>query len=726
MERTRGRLSPPTLETAHEGAEAALPAVRVRLRSALRSRRLLDGAHLLALSGLALAQPIFDLLGRSPEFFAVRGSPPRDIVLFALAVTFVPALALFLVELLAALVHDRLRLGLHLLFVAGFVALIAAHAVKKEADLSTAATVIAVSAAALLGTAAYVRFAPVRSVVTVLAAAPVVLLVIFLSFSRVDELVRPAHASVRLAHGGGRTSVVMVVLDEFSPVSLLNEQGQIDAVRFPNFAALARAGTWYPNMSTVDTATEGAVPAILDGRYAKKTALPIFADHPQNLFTLLGRKYRLNVWETETHLCPPRLCRSHVATPSFTTRMDSLFSDVGVVYLHMILPDKYEARLPSVTNSWSDFRGGSSTATAGSGTSEAARALFFERFIASLHRTRRPTLNLLHVLLPHGRWIFLPSCHRYAVTRPTSPGLGLGARWVKDPWPVTQAYQRHLLQVQCTDRLLGELMRRMRATGLWDKSLLVVTADEGVSIRPGELKRTVEPKHPTNLADMAFVPLFVKLPGQQAGAGDNTDARTTDVVPTIADVLGVPIPWHVDGRSLLKKGHPTRLHLLTKSGTVITVPLASLARARRALVQHQVSLFGSGTTGAALYGIGPHNELIGKRVAELPVVDATATAHMDGYTARRLRSLPASPHIVPTPILGSISGPEAAPRRAMAVALDGQIAAVTRSFDNYGSLEFQALVPESALHAGRNEVEVYWVTSGPNGVTLERLRQSGG
>ena len=714
------------METTPKGAEPALTAARARAAPAWRDR-LLDGAHLLALSGFALAQPIFDLLGRSPEFFAVRGSPPRDIVLFALAVAFVPALALFLVELVAGFVDQRLRLGLHLLFVAGFVALIAAHAVKKETSLSTNATLIAVSGAALLGTAAYVRFAPVRSVVTVLGAAPLVLLVIFLFFSPVDKLVRPAHAGVRLAHGGGKTSVVMVVLDEFSPVSLLNAQGQIDAVRFPNFAALARDGTWYPNMSTVDTATEGAVPAILDGRYAKKSALPIFADHPQNLFTLLGRKYRLNVWETETHLCPPRLCGSHVAAQSFTSRMDSLFSDVGVVYLHMILPEEYEERLPSVTNSWSDFRGGSSTKTAGSDTSEAGRALFFERFIRSLHPSKRPTLNLLHVLLPHGRWIFLPSCHRFAVSSPTSPGLGLRARWVKDPWPVEQAYQRHLLQLQCTDRLLGELMRRMRATGLYDKSLFVVTADEGVSIRPGELKRTVEPKHPTNLADMAFVPLFVKLPGQRHGAIDTTAARTTDVVPTIADVLGVPIPWHVDGHTLLKaRGHPKRLHLLTKSGTVIKVSLASLRNARRALVQHQVSLFGAGTTGLALYRIGPHTELIGRRVDDLPVVGAGATAHMDAYTARRLRSLPASPHVVPTPILGTLSGAGAASRKAMAVALDGQIAAVTRSFDDYGTLAFQALVPESALHAGRNRVEVFWLRSAAGGVTLERLRQSGG
>ena len=51
----------------------------------------LRGAHLLAASGFALAQPLFDILGKNPEFFAVRGSTPADIVIFALVITFVPA-----------------------------------------------------------------------------------------------------------------------------------------------------------------------------------------------------------------------------------------------------------------------------------------------------------------------------------------------------------------------------------------------------------------------------------------------------------------------------------------------------------------------------------------------------------------------------------------------------------------------------------------------------------
>ena len=44
-----------------------------------RARRC-GGAHLLAASGFALAQPLFDILGKNAEFFAVRGSTPSDIV----------------------------------------------------------------------------------------------------------------------------------------------------------------------------------------------------------------------------------------------------------------------------------------------------------------------------------------------------------------------------------------------------------------------------------------------------------------------------------------------------------------------------------------------------------------------------------------------------------------------------------------------------------------------
>jgi arginine exporter protein ArgO len=92
---------------------------------------LMGGAHLAVLSAFALAQPLFDLFSKNAEFFAVRRSSPLEIVGFALAVTFLPPLAMLAVEALAGLASPSLRRALHLVFVAGLAGLIAIQLVKR-------------------------------------------------------------------------------------------------------------------------------------------------------------------------------------------------------------------------------------------------------------------------------------------------------------------------------------------------------------------------------------------------------------------------------------------------------------------------------------------------------------------------------------------------------------------------------------------------------------------
>src|SRR6185503_9929062 len=97
------------------GARVAHDARSVRLRvPASRA------AQLLAASGFALAQPLFDLLGKNAEFFAAHGSTPGDILLFALVVTFVPALVLLAIEVVVGLLSEPAAYALHLVFVALF------------------------------------------------------------------------------------------------------------------------------------------------------------------------------------------------------------------------------------------------------------------------------------------------------------------------------------------------------------------------------------------------------------------------------------------------------------------------------------------------------------------------------------------------------------------------------------------------------------------------------
>ena len=160
-----------------------------------------------------------------------------------------------------------------------------------------------------------------------------------------------------------------------------------------------------------------------------------------------------------------------------------------------------------------------------------------------LPEAQRGTLHFAHLLLPHAPWRLLPSGHVYGFSN-SSEGLEYpGGAWTGDRWLVEQAYQRHLLQVGYVDSLLGRVLRTLEREGLYDQALVIVVADHGASFRPGAPRRSVTRE---NLADIAGVPLIVKYPRQRhRGADLGVTARTIDVLPTIADVLGVPLPWQV-------------------------------------------------------------------------------------------------------------------------------------------------------------------------------------
>src|SRR5581483_10454230 len=292
---------------AHRGARRrdARPLPRAPPRVTAHVRRF---GEVFGLSGLALAEPLYDLLGKNPEFFSVRGASPGEIVAFAVALALVPPIAFFSLELLAGLAGRRAAVAVHLVLVGGLVAVIALEALRRVGG----PTAVPIVLAALVGAAAaagYARLRALRTVAGVLAAAPVVFLALFLLESQSSKLVLSAEAKTHVEAAKATTPVVLLVLDELPTNSLLDARRRIDPVRFPNFAAVARVTTWFPNATTVSEGTTGAVPAILSGLYPKPGQQPRLADHPDNLFTLLGGRYRQVAFERETRLCPAGLCQ---------------------------------------------------------------------------------------------------------------------------------------------------------------------------------------------------------------------------------------------------------------------------------------------------------------------------------------------------------------------------------------------------------------------------------
>jgi hypothetical protein len=696
------------------GVEVSRVAWRGRLRvSAVR------GAQLFAASGFALAQPVFDLLGKNAEFFAARGSTPGDIVLFALVVTFVPALALLAVEVVVALASETAAYWLHLACLGFLGAVFGVQALKRSGvDGTTTLIVGAVLIGAAIALAAW-RLGAARSFLTILAAAPFVFLGVFLFNTPVERLVFPsAQARAASAYVRHPTPVVFLLLDEFPTITLEDEKGNIDAGRFPNFARLAKSALWFRNMTTVSSTTTVAVPALVTGQLPKKGTLPVYQDHPDNLFTLLGKRYRLHVVETQTALCPPKLCKRK--KPSAQSRLSSLYSDARTVYLHLIAPPALEARLPAIDESWSNF--GADTGSQLEGrvkppkvnlkTFYIGRLRDFNRWLRKLRPPgATPSLDYLHVLFPHGPWLYFPDGRVRAVAVTRAPGRTEEKWWNESL--AEQAWQRHLLQAGFADRLIGRFVDRLEKTGLWDKALVVVTVDEGDSFRGGDNRR--DPTK-TNLADVAFIPLFVKLPGKDDGRVVERHVTSVDVLPTIASVLGVKVKWRVDGRSVLAPGAGSRT---VRVGTFSSSYRAAQSLRQRAR-ERKLRLFGSGSWGPKLSATGRYWELVGKPISSLRRLGAlSGRATVDNVGSRLLRKLPRRSQLIPSPLAGTISGLR--PGDTLAFALNGRIAAVSQVYRerDTGATRFSALPPASAFVAGRNRLRAFAI-GGPTGAPALR------
>lgn len=113
------------------------------------------------------------------------------------------------------------------------------------------------------------------------------------------------------------------------------------------------------------------------------------------------------------------------------------------------------------------------------------------------------------------------------------------------------------------DHRLGELVARLRATGEWERTLLIVAADHGIfgaSFDYNLLMRDPATKYlegedelamPILRPSVSHVPLIVLWPGRIApGQRFRQPVSMIDVLPTILDLADLPFPEVVMGQSL--------------------------------------------------------------------------------------------------------------------------------------------------------------------------------
>jgi arylsulfatase A-like enzyme len=115
--------------------------------------------------------------------------------------------------------------------------------------------------------------------------------------------------------------------------------------------------------------------------------------------------------------------------------------------------------------------------------------------------------------------------------------------------PAEVAYMEGLYDggIAYADAQLGQLFAWLQARGIWDQTVIVLTADHGEEFAEHGLFL-----HEQNHEEVARVPLLIRFPhGQFGGRRIAKLVSTLEVMPTILDALGITANPEVMGRSVL-------------------------------------------------------------------------------------------------------------------------------------------------------------------------------
>jgi arylsulfatase A-like enzyme len=117
---------------------------------------------------------------------------------------------------------------------------------------------------------------------------------------------------------------------------------------------------------------------------------------------------------------------------------------------------------------------------------------------------------------------------------------------------LTKAEKRALISqydggIAYVDSEIGRLLTHLRELGLYENTLIIVTADHGEAFGEHDL---MEHALGSVYEDQIRIPLLIKYPGQREVRRCDFLASQVDILPTVLDVAGYPAPAGVQGKSL--------------------------------------------------------------------------------------------------------------------------------------------------------------------------------
>jgi hypothetical protein len=342
------------------------------------------------------------------------------------------------------------------------------------------------------------------------------------------------------------------VFDEFSGLTLQQTDGSLDVSRYPGFAEIAQNADYFPNALTIDYHTSIAVPSMLSGAMrlagaagTLSTAGELGLASGENLIELFqswGGGVRAG-----SAILPADLMDEKA------TNLYSLASDLGTLYLHIIShQDWIENKIGIIPSTWKNFgvfyEIGDETDTSKEGHPDSLD-VYFDWLEKLTTNSDDKQFNFLHVEFPHTPYMTTATGRAQTNSRAFLPQIITKEEFAADQPLINVSYHNYLQQSAYAGVLLEKVISVLKDSGLYEKSLIIVTADHGVSYSAEGLNRR-EPDASESWKNIVSVPLFVKYPLQEEGRVNESFVTILDIAPTILDVVGIDPPWELSGESL--------------------------------------------------------------------------------------------------------------------------------------------------------------------------------
>ena len=652
-----------------------------------------------ALCTMAIAQPILDLYGNNITVFSAAKLTPREVLMFVLAIVVVPPVIAVALDRASALFGPRVNEAFRLWLIGGlsfFLGLAVARWVGLNNNLGSIAIGVAFG---FVIPKAFDTYKPVRewsrwlSVVSVAVVAGAVL-------QMQPVLLQSNGPASDAVVGKTNIGVLQLVLDEFPLFAILDNDGQINAERFPGFAALAAESTWFRDSVAPSNFTHQAVPALFASVLPPKEGSPFLAEYPKNIFTLFANAADVSGVEPVSSLCPASVC-DRVGEQSSgvdATRMKNFFRDASYVYGQRVLPPVVRKKVPSIDGTWGGFGAVAEKFKEQFNIGAMGQSNAITDGVDKFLKSTTPAVHVVHALIPHAPWRLTPD-NRVA---PLSPSITTSNPDSFDG--VRDAYQTFLYQLAAVDTSVSDMLKKLKASDRWDSTMLVVTADHGISFIPTMPQRHSDFSDMAQSDDVYRVPTFIKFPQQKTASVSDCPITNLDIVPTIVDAMQVTTSWSFAGSSIAgdcPAGRTRKVVSATGESQVFTAGFEDTVKR----VQHYAEMVTNIGPIRRVAAIGSSAELIGTPIRASESADGVA-----GWTVKQ-RSMFSDVEVgrgasIPSLIFGTVTTTKELPEGTEGIVTINGIAAGVIGELSLGvdTIEYTAVLDYTLLTKGTHEI----------------------